>query len=151
MLLAASFLLLATLFAFFERCSSMLRPARPLILNHDENKTHLVSLHPFIILLKFLFFPLRASRSEFSFATKPCLNSVQLRLCWHQNFDQPTTPHLQPTPNHRLAKTSLRTATGLPTNQQTWETPFLQRWQQWNPLNKQHKYLQILAELVHLK
>ncbi len=113
---------LPSLFAFFERHSNMLRPACPLLLKHDEKKNHLVSLHPFILLLQFLFFLLRVPCSELSFVTKPCLR-VQLRLCSHQNFNQLTTPHLQPTLKHWLPKTSLRTTTGLPANQQTWETP----------------------------
>ncbi len=51
--------ILPSLFVFFESRSTVLWPARPLLPSHDENKNHLVSLHPFILLLHILFFPLR--------------------------------------------------------------------------------------------
>ncbi len=82
-----------------ERRSSVLPPARLLLLNHNEKKNHLVT--------SLLFFSVESFVFLVKFAATLCLRG-HLDSVPASNLNQPTTPHLQPKPNHWLPKTSLQ-------------------------------------------
>ncbi len=72
------------------------------------------------------YFPLWVLCFQLSFATTPCLR-VQLESVTASKLQPATTPHLQPTPNHWLPKTSLQGILNFQPISNLGKPPFLQQ------------------------